>query len=176
MKKWLKYHSWLKLTFTLVFGGIVAISYFWPKPEVETVHGFAAVLRNMIVEERRADFRVLPCFPQDCISDAQTEYVFGQGSDVSVIRTLLTKPGIRTKVYGPLSEPESAEAETYVILYYDPVQVTFDQYDRLTVNEREALWWKGYVETRVARKDEAWGFFETPFYYGAHLPFVDDYG
>ena len=182
MKRWLRYYRWLKLTVAILCMGLVVVVYAWPKSDNEAARDFAVFLRRVIVEERTEDFRALPCVPNDCNGKAQTEYVFGQDGRPSVIRALLTQPGIRVKVYGPLSEPsevsdvEEADQETFVILYYDPAQVVFDQYGHLTVEEREALWWKGYVETRVARQDGVWGFYETPFYYGSHIPFVDEYG
>ncbi len=182
MKIWQKHHRWLKLAFAILSLGLVVVAYAWPKSDRETAQDFAADLRSVIVEGRIEAFRALPCVPNDCNGEAQADYVFGQDGRSSVIRTLLSQPGIRVKVYGPLSElSEAADApepdtETFVILYYDPAQVVLDQFGHLTVKEREALWWKGYVETRAARRDGVWGFYETPFYFGAHLPFVDEYG
>ncbi len=54
--------------------------------------------------------------------------------------------------------------------------MTLDSDGYLSEEDREAFWWTGYVETRAARKEGEWGFYRTPFYDGAHLPFVEDYG
>lgn len=61
---------------------------------------------------------------------------------------------------------------SFILMYYDPTVLKFNDDGFLSMEDREKLWWKGYIETVVHYKDGAWGLFRTPFYHGADLPWA----
>ncbi len=143
--------------------------------EEETASQFTQRLKEVIVAGDTAAFSQLPCFPSDCIGQDELNYVFGSNGEESYLAELLKKPQTKVRVFGPYEYTNTAEGNEYVIIYYDPSLVVFDEAGHLARSERENLWWAGYVETAAIFHKGEWAFNRTPFYYGAHLPWAVDY-
>ena len=141
----------------------------------ESSREFAERLRDIIVSRDTAAFSELPCFPSHCVDQDDVDYVFGTDGEESYLVHLLQRTDIKVKVFGPFEYSESSSNSEYVVMYYDPLVVVFDRDGLLSEKDRKELWWNGYVETVVTLDDGEWAFYRTPFYYGAHLPWAEDY-
>lgn len=141
----------------------------------ESPRQFAEQLREIIVSNDTAAFRVLPCLPSPCIDQDGVDYIFGVDGEESGLVHLLRRTDIKVKVFGPLKYDASLSESQYVVVYYDPDIVKFDRHGHMSEKDRENLWWNGYVETVVVPHSGEWAFYRTPFYYGAHLPWAEDY-
>ena len=136
---------------------------------------FANSLKDTITSRNTTAFRQLPCFPTECIAADEVEYVFGaHGSDSYLIK-LLKSPNVRIKVFGPVRYSNAEVTDVYVVVYFDSQLVAFDEAGQMSQEDRKDLWWNGYVETLVTKYNDEWAFYRTPFYFGAHLPWADDY-
>ncbi|WP_193162662.1 hypothetical protein [Microbulbifer hainanensis] len=142
---------------------------------MQSASEFGGHLKNIIVNNNYENFSALPCFPSSCIDSDDINYVFGADNKISFIRSFLRRPGVQIKVFGPFSYNDSNNGSTFIVMYYDPVQVKFNDEGYLSEADREKLWWKGYIETVIHYQDGVWGLQETPFYHGANLPWMEDY-
>ena len=136
---------------------------------------FAERLRAIIASNDTAAFSELPCLPTDCIDQDAIDYVFGTDSDESYLARFLQRNDIEVKVFGPIEYADASRNSEFVVMYYDPEIVLFDSGGHMSEKDRKDLWWNGYVETIVVVKNGEWAFYRTPFYYGAHLPWAEDY-
>jgi hypothetical protein len=151
--------------------------HFFPRCSAgeEAIGDFALRLRGMIVSGDEAAFRKLGCYPASCVDDDDVAFVFGKKESQATIRRLLSNPAVEVKVFGPFTYSDELKDSSYVVMYYDPEIVKFDPYGRLSQEQRENLWWKGYVETVVSPVGSGWGFHRTPFHNGADPPWLGDY-
>lgn len=142
----------------------------------EVVEEFAERLKKIIVDGKIDEFKQLPCSPSNCVHEENIVDVFGSKSEESVIRRLLQNPGTKFRIVEHYGHSSGSQAKEYSIFYYDPDIVKFDDKGLLSQEDRESLWRVGYIETVVTFEEGRWSFKYTPFYYGSHLPWVDDYG
>ena len=136
---------------------------------------FGSQIKNIVEKNEREAFFRLPCFPADCIDSDDINYVFGEDGNASFIKSFLDKPDVQIKVFGPFASDDLRKGSSFILMYYNPELVTFNVNGLLSERNRENLWWKGYIETVVHCQNGIFGFKETPFYHGAHLPWADDY-
>ena len=141
----------------------------------ESIEQYANRLQNIIASGDTNSFVALPCFPSKCIDQDDISYIFGEDSGDGFVKKILSQPGVKIKVFGPYKYSGRPDHNEYVLMYYDPNLVEFNSDGYLSPDDREKLWWKGYVETIVTLKGDNWAFYRTPFYYGAHLPWAEDY-
>lgn len=133
---------------------------------------FAQRVMKIITTGDVDHFMRLNCFPNDCIQSEETEYIFGSSENAGFIVSFLKRDSIKTKVYGPINYNFSGDAREYVVVYFDSELVKFSSGGFLSEQDREELWWKGYVETVITVVDGEWGFSRTPFYYGTEPPWL----
>lgn len=136
---------------------------------------YAERVREIIVSGNVSKFQSLPCVPADCIGIDDVEYVFGAEGDESFIRRFLKRPSVEVRVFGPFTREDAFGSSTFSIVYYDPFLVDFNESGHMNPVDRKNQWNKGYVETLVTCKDGECAFHRTPFYYGAHIPWMEDY-
>jgi len=141
----------------------------------DSAREFALRLRSIIVSGDRTEFRNIGCYPADCIDDDDVTFVFGAGECESYIRKFLSNPAVETRVFGPFTYSNELKDSSYVIMYFDPETVKFDPRGTLSPQQRENLWWTGYIETVISPVGSSWGFHRTPFYHGADPPWLEDY-
>lgn len=143
--------------------------------ELKQARKFGEDLKNIVVQNDKEAFLSLPCFPINCVDSDDVDYVFGSSNAESFIKSFLSESSVNLKVFGPYAHDGSSKGASFILMYYKPDLVTFNSAGHLSEVDRKNLWWKGYVETVVHVKDGVWGFKETPFYNGAHLPWTIDY-
>lgn len=136
---------------------------------------FAEKVRRLIVSGNVKNFQSLPCVPTDCIGEDDIEYVFGTSDDESFIRKFLKNPNVKARVFGPYIQEDGFGKSSFSIVYYDPSLVDFNKDGYMDPDDRRDQWNKGYVETRITCMEGGCAFHRTPFYYGAHIPWMDDY-
>lgn len=136
---------------------------------------FAEEVRRIVVSGSVKNFLSLPCVPADCIGADDIEYVFGTSEDESFIRKFLKKPEVKVRVFGPYVQEDSFEKSGFSIVYYDPSLVEFGRDGFMDPDDRRDQWNNGYVETRITCMEGRCAFHRTPFYHGAHIPWMDDY-
>lgn len=141
----------------------------------ESVADFAIRVQSLIASGEAHAFKSLPCFPSGCVDREAINFIFGDDSSDGYIRKFLRQSDIQIKIFGPYQYSSDSNHSAYAIMYYDPDLVKFNSQGYLSSSDREELWWDGYIETVVTFKDNKWGFYRTPFYYGAHLPWAKDY-
>ncbi len=146
-----------------------------PQPSCAPPLEFARELRAIIVRGDEAAFRQLPCYPVDCIGNDDLRFVFGTKNEESFIRRFLTSPNVKVRIFGPYTYSDQLPNASYAIMYYDPAVVKFDSEGMLSQQDREELWWKGYIETVVSPVGSRWGFHRTPFYHGVDPPWAEDF-
>lgn len=139
------------------------------------IDNFAEKVIDIVVSKKVDLFDNLPCFPEDCVGEDELEFIFGTKKKPGFVSMFLSRPNIKFKAYGPITYQTDPVEEAYVIIFYDPLLVKFTSKGVLNEEDRKDFWWKGYVETVVSFQNGNWGFYRTPFYYGAHIPWVDDY-
>jgi len=145
------------------------------KAQNESIEQYAGRLQNIIISGDTGSFAALSCFPSECVDKSDIDYVFGKSNSDGSIKSFLSQFDIKIKVFGPYQYSDRPGHNEYLLMYYDPSLVKFNSDGYLSSYDREKLWWKGYVETVVTQKDDKWVFYRTPFYYGAHLPWAEDY-
>lgn len=165
----------MKKTYLLSSFLLWSIIHCFAYADAESAQQFAERLQGIIVNGEVEKFRKLSCVPTDCVDEADVRYVFGGGDQGGFVKRFLGRSGVDIRVFGPFEYSETLSGDEYILMYYDPAVVDFDAEGYLSQEDREHLWWKGYVETVVSYKDEKWNFVYTPFYHGAHLPWADDY-
>ncbi|MEX1222717.1 MAG: hypothetical protein WEA82_11490 [Idiomarina sp.] len=143
---------------------------------MKRAHDFGRKLESIIENNDRKKFLELPCFPSNCIEEDDIDYVFGTNNQPSFIKSFLENPEIEMKVFGPfVYDDNSTKGSNYIVMYYHPKKVKFNDSGHLSETNRERLWWEGYIETVIHCQNELCGFQQTPFYHGAHLPWAEDY-
>ena len=143
--------------------------------EIEQAREFGKYLRCLILNNDRDTFFKLPCFPSDCVDRDDIDYIFGVDEEFGFIHSFLKRSGVKMKVFGPFSYNDSSGGNDFILMYFDPELVKFNDEGNLSESDRQELWWKGYIETVVHCQEDICGFQKTPFYHGAHLPWVEDY-
>lgn len=168
----------LRLACVLVWCGLGAsCDHLNQSNEHDGLRRFAGSIQEAIANGDPRDLHLLPCHPTPCISNEIEDYLLGDPANISPIRVLLSDSSVRVKIYhSVLDDTKSGNQDVGTIIYYRPSKVEFNKDGELSENEREKNWGVNYIETQVQRTDGVWGFRRTPFFYGAHLPFLDDYG
>ena len=164
----------LELSMKTLFAAIVLLAC-CAQAQHESIEKYANRLQNIIVSGDTKGFVDLPCFPSNCIDQETTDYIFGEGGGDGFVKRLLSQSNIEIKIFGPYRYSSLPNRTEYAIMYYDPRLVKFNDSGYLSPDGRENLWWRGYVETVVTLDSGKWAFHRTPFYYGAHLPWTEDY-
>lgn len=143
----------------------------------QTVDEFAKTLKEIISYQKLEKFMEIPCFPSGCEAEANLQYIFGDGKKKSFVLEFMQRRNIKIKIFGPYQYSEDSNYRNYSLMFYDPNIVQFNDNGFLSEADRQDLWWKGYIETVVSVSSEngEWGFHRTPFYYGAHIPWSEDY-
>lgn len=141
----------------------------------ESIELYAERLRDIIVGGDKQGLIDLPCFPSKCVSQYDIEYIFGKGDNDAFVKNFLSQPERKIKIFGPYQYSDRPYSNEYLLMYYDPNLVRFNSEGHLSQDDREKLWWKGYVETVITLKDGEWAFYRAPFYNGTHLPWAEDY-
>lgn len=136
---------------------------------------YAMKIRELIMVGDEEGFRDLSCIPADCVDNDDIDYVFGTGVATSFMREFLKNPKIKIKIFGPFEYEEEFGKSSFSVIYYDPDIIRFDDEGHMSMEIRKTQWNKGYIETLVTCVDGVCGFHRTPFYYGAHLPWAEDY-
>lgn len=157
---------------------VIFLSFFagFVYSEDKAIDLFGEDLLNIIRLNQIEKFSKIGCFPQNCVDKGIIEYVFGAGDDAGTIQKILNSPDIKIKIFGPFTYTDEKINQSYIIVFYKPAQVAFDEVDRLSIEDRKALWEKGYVETVVINVNGEWVFHGAPFYFYGQLPWTDDYG
>ncbi len=137
----------------------------------EKVEGFARSLQEIIVNNKVDEFKLTNCFPDSCITNEAINHVFGR-DDPSYIREFLSNDEVRVKIFGPTGVDLDGNSAQFSLVYYDPNVVYFES-GFMPKDIREERWWDGYIETLILVQDGEVGFYRTPFYHGAHIPFVE---
>lgn len=146
------------------------------KGEELSVNEFSCLLKQDIAKGKPKYVQRYDCSPISCLGMDEYEFIFGNGTENSYVSLLMKKPSTKIKTFGPYKDEGGDDTiETYSIVFYDPEIVAFDKNGLLSELDRERFWWKGYVETIVQKNKNGWSFHRTPFYYGAHLPWAEDY-
>ncbi len=141
----------------------------------ETAAQFAERVRGIVVSGDASVFRTLPCYPAPCIDDDVVEFVIGTKKQRSFVGNFLANKSVAIKIFGPYTYADEVGAKSYAVMFYDPKLVKFNEDGNLSKEDRERLWWNGYVETVVLPVDSGWGFHNSPFYYGTEPPWMGDY-
>ena len=139
------------------------------------VADFAERVRKIVVLGDVSAFSELPCYPAPCIDQEDTDFVIGPAESKSFIREFLENPRVKIKIFGPYTYDDETGEKSYLVMFYDPDLVKFNSEGQLSQEERERLWWKGYIETVVSPVNSGWGFHRTPFYYGTEAPWTEDF-
>lgn len=139
------------------------------------VSDFAERVRRIVVAGDVPGFMSLPCDPAPCIDEEDVHFVIGTKDRSSFVRDFLANPGVKIKIFGPYTHSDEAGPKAYAVMFYDPELVTFNVEGNLSQEDRERLWWNGYVETVVTPVKSGWGFYRTPFYYGTEPPWMKDF-
>ena len=141
----------------------------------ESAEEFGRRLRQIIIEGDVGSFRQLQCVPQKCIGEDDIRYVFGDIAKPSPIKALLSDPKITIKVFGPYTYEDDYPNGSYALLFYLPEAALFTESGFMTPEARKTQWLRSYTETVISKKNGDWIFHRTPFYFGAHLPWLADY-
>lgn len=139
--------------------------------EVYDVNRFAKLLKSKILQQDMKALVALPCYPNACLDKDNVPKIFGKESEL--FQFFNRTPNVR---YHVIKADESCLANcVFHIVYFDPAQVTFKD-GFMPAEQRHNLGGTAYFETRVKQQNGQWGFYFTPFYWEAHLPWVEDYG
>lgn len=142
----------------------------------ESKEEFSKRLKDIIVQDKLDEFRKIPCYPNSCVNEETLELVFGRNDRISVYKNILQNQNLKIKYFGPYSIESGQLANSYSVIYYDPTLVSFGKTGHLNENDRVKYWNNGYIETVIVFFNGKWSFYRTPFYLGAHLPWMEDYG
>jgi len=141
----------------------------------ESVADFAERVRKIVVAGDVRSFMKLPCYPAACIDEDDVAFVIGAKDSGSFVRRFLMNPDVEIKIFGPYTYADEAGKTSYALMFYDPKLVSFNADGNLSQEDRERLWWNGYVETVVSPVQSGWGFHRTPFYFGSEPPWMEDF-
>lgn len=136
---------------------------------------FAERLKNIITYGEIDQFSRMSCGASRCVDKEYINYIFGTDDQEGFVKSFLGRPSIKIKIFGPYWYSDRSKGNDYALVYYDPAIVKFNSDGHLSDEDRRDLWWVGYIETVVSFHDGNWGFTHTPFYYGAHIPWAEDY-
>ncbi len=143
----------------------------------EQITKFSEEIINVFSEKNSEGLNKLECLPKendDFCEDALV-HLYGKKQPSSLVK-LLRKPSVKVKVFGPYTYEEKFHGKSYLIIFYDSEAIDSDKLEMLSSQQIKKRWMKSYAETVVLFLNGKIGFHRTPFYYGAHAPWADDYG
>ncbi len=135
-------------------------------------------LQGIIAAGAVDEFKKIRRFLWGEMDEHETNYVFGLKGEKGSVE-FLGEDATAIRVYGPYSMgvPEyDSHAAVYTVVYYDPDKISFNEHGHVDPVLMEKLWGDGYLETQITYSDNQWMFHRTPFFYGAHAPWAEDYG
>jgi hypothetical protein len=142
--------------------------------ESDEVNRFAESTLALIRSGDKTEFAKLPVFPGYKISDDAISMIFGEEGKKGVGNFLAKiKPAI--KIFGPQAMGDSNGYDVYFIVYYDPNEIESNKEGYFDSFEIKKFWGTAYLETIITVVDNKAMFHRTPFYYGAHAPWAEDY-
>lgn len=144
----------------------------------QSAEDFALRLQGIIAAGAVDEFKKIRRFPWGEMDEYEANYVFGLEGEKGFVE-FLGKDAAGVRVYGPYSMgvPEyDGYAAVYTVVYYDPDKISFNEHGHIDPVLMEKLWGDGYLETQITYSDNQWMFHRTPFFYGAHAPWAEDYG
>jgi hypothetical protein len=142
--------------------------------EYGKVESFSENIKQLIVSKDRNKFGLIHVFPKEHISNDSLSYIFGEAVSPGV-GEFLKQDQILVKIYGPYSRDDADGHKSYSIVYYDPHTIKHDNKGHFSSSEMKSFWGSAYLETVVTIVDNKVLFHRTPFYYGTHAPWAEDY-
>ena len=136
------------------------------------VESFSNDIKQLIAFEKREEFRMLPVFPNMEVSNDALSLIFEVGNGYV---DFFAGRNISIKIYGPYMRSDAEGYSSYSIVYYHPKKIKTDTKGHFKSTEIQKYWGTGYLETIVTIVDGRVMFHRTPFYYGSHAPWAEDY-
>lgn len=134
---------------------------------------FAKHLQSVIASDDKASFRKMLNLQQsggEAHKAEQIDYVFNSNS--SNIRIMLMNE--KTKIFvRPFTNVKGEPTEKFIIIYYNPNVIDFTK--PISLDQLEAHWLSGYVETAIELTNDGWFFIDSAFYQGSSPSWVEDY-
>nr|VFK24168.1 MAG: hypothetical protein BECKMB1821G_GA0114241_100742 [Candidatus Kentron sp. MB]VFK30540.1 MAG: hypothetical protein BECKMB1821I_GA0114274_101624 [Candidatus Kentron sp. MB]VFK75291.1 MAG: hypothetical protein BECKMB1821H_GA0114242_101923 [Candidatus Kentron sp. MB] len=143
--------------------------------EREKVENFADEARALISSGNRAAFGKLPVYPRKVVSEEALSYLFGN-ADNNRPAIFFGGKSILTGIYGPYARKDANEHSVYSIIYYDSSVMVRNEKGTFGSDQIREHWGTAFLETAVVVVDGIVMFHRTPFYYGSHAPWAEDYG
>jgi hypothetical protein len=144
----------------------------------DDVRVFAESLKQYILSEDKDSIVKLNCYPSSfkCVEEGAIERIFGKKYGEGVIEKVVKSPNIKIKIFGPFTYERQHPNSSFSIVYFNPDLVKFNKKGLMDEQVMKDQWDKGYVETVVTKIKGRIYLNRTIFYYGAHIPWVGDYG
>jgi len=142
----------------------------------EQVQAFAFEVRRLIAESDISGFRQLSCVPaNNTISEEAIERIFGPSDSTSDFERIMREPMLEVEIIGPYTREDHWPNSSYMITYYTSESTPFDSNDRISDEIGRKELYKSFLEMEVTISNGTVHFHRTPFYLGAHHPYVGDY-
>ena len=143
--------------------------------ELEKVENFSTELMQIFVSQDRKTFKELPVYPNYSISEDAIIYIFGNDRTPQGISRFINSESTSIKIYGPYSRNDADGGSSYSVVYYDAQKLRPNEEGYFDSDEIRQAWGASYLETSLTIIDGAVMFLRTPFYYGTHAPWAEDY-
>lgn len=143
--------------------------------EKEKIEFFADNIRHLVASEKRMAFKELPVFPGMKISGDAVVYVFGSGEEGDLGFVKFLSKDVLIKIYGPYVRNDADHQHSYSIVFYDPERISPNEIGNFNSIEIQKYWGMAFLETVVTVVDGKVMFHRTPFYFGSHAPWAEDY-
>jgi len=141
--------------------------------EKEKVEFFADNIRHLVASEKQMAFKELPVFPRMNISDDAVAYVFGSEEKGGFVKFF--NKNISIKIYGPYVRSDANHYRSYSIVFYNSEKINPNESGSFNSMEIQKYWGIDFLETIVTVVDGNVMFHRTPFYFGSHAPWAEDY-
>ena len=142
--------------------------------EVDKIEGFSNTVLQIMRDQDEVSFKKLSVYPNHEISNDSVSYFFGDGNKKGTA-VFLKKPNVLYKYYGPYKRNDAGGNNSYSIVYYDAQQIKPNGKGFFNPVEIKKAWGTSYFETVVTVVNGLVMFHRTPFHYGSHAPWEDDY-
>jgi len=138
------------------------------------VENFAENIRVLVSSGDRAGFGKLPVYPGEIISQDAISYIFGEIDNPGFVAFSEAKK-LSTEIYGPYARKDADGHPVYSVVYYDPKAIIKNEKGYFDSDQIRKHWGTAFVETVVVVVGDRVMFHRTPFYYGSHAPWAEDY-
>jgi len=148
---------------------LLLLNSFYGISQKQIIEDFSIELKEIIKNMEVCQFWDLQTYPNSEMDVYILNYIFGNENSNGFVNLFKNKD-LKISIFGPYSEPENDQSFFHIV-YYNPIYVKKNTEGYLDFcKDRESMWGRNYVETRVVVKDGIVKFYYTPFFYGTEYP------